>query len=171
MNKEQIENPQTWESVIKLVNVKKPQNARELILENYGDQVTVAFVGEPFAFESVWEELDGWVEFDEQHPLHKGVEPALRIRINVIVVNLNGMIINNRVAYWEMDSEFFRELCKLRNKYGLEDWLYTIEKLDEDLIEPQYSLLMYLAISKEQKQQFENLPRINLELLTEEVKY
>jgi len=95
-------------------------------LANNGDKVTGVFCGEPFAREVVWLG-DHYEPYDATNPAHRaeGKRPSLRVAINFFVVSDGAM----RVI--EGGSAWFRDILKLRSKYGLGTWIFEIERHGE----------------------------------------
>ena len=152
---------QNWETVIELVKQRNTLPQDVLLLRDAGDTAVVAFTGEPFAFEAVWEESNGWVPFDRQKDLHKNTEPALRILINVVVKTSNP-IVEFTPRYWEMDVDTFKRLLALRKNYGLDDWLFRIVRFDDTDAAPCYGIRVDEQIYAELKAFLASLPRICL---------
>jgi hypothetical protein len=163
MNKYTESSPsQTWETIAKQIEQRHEPSSDVLVLKKQGDGVTVAFVDEPFAFEAVWEESNGWVPFNEPYVLHQNSQPALRILINVAVISKPNRKTKPTPMYWEMGTDTFKKLVRLREKYGLDDWLYSIERLDDDDAEPGYEILPDGKMDSEMKNHIAVLPRICL---------
>jgi hypothetical protein len=152
---------QTWQSCQELVNARAV-HPDSLVLQRQGDTAVVVFAGEPFAFEAVWEEANGWVPWNPHHDLHRTIEPCLRILINCVVISENNGVVHNRAAYWEMGVATFKTLCRLRDRRGLDDWLYCIERLDADDAEPGYSIEMDRKLDPELRSKLACVPRICL---------
>jgi hypothetical protein len=92
-------------------------------LANHGDSVTGAFVGEPYAREVHWggeryEECTG----DGCSFCGEGKKPSLRVGMNFFVSSENDMKII------EFGVLMFKDLLKVRDKYGLQKWFFEIER-------------------------------------------
>jgi len=92
-------------------------------LANHGDSVTGAFVGEPYAREVHWggeryEECTG----DGCSFCGEGKKPSLRVGMNFFVSSENDMKII------EFGVLMFKDLLKVRDKYGLHKWFFEIER-------------------------------------------
>ena len=115
-----------WDDVMKQVTDAKDRSlgdepGDELIIES-GDKVKVVFLGEPWAYDAVWhDEMCRWVPA-RLSPVP--VEPALRVRVNSYDVS------EGKLKWWEMDTHTFRDLYRVRNKYGIDKWIFEIEALD-----------------------------------------
>ena len=155
---------QTWSSINKLIEERKPRKDLSLLLECMGDKAVVYFRGDPDSFEAVWDESNGWLRYDPSNALHKGIRPSLHIRLNVLVFD-NEFVLSNRIAFWEMGVHTFKRLLKLRDDYGLDRWIYEIERLDNDDAEPHYAILPHRKIDDDQKVSFACLPYLALPTL------
>jgi hypothetical protein len=82
--------------------------------------------------------------------------------INCVVISENNGVVHNRAAYWEMGVATFKTLCRLRDRRGLDDWLYCIERLDADDAEPGYSIEMDRKLDPELRSKLACVPRICL---------
>ena len=110
-----------WQRIVERLDRMgaRPQDCLSLMA---GDRVVVAFCGDPWAYEAAWhDERQQWV------PIHRSpqpVEPALRIRINCYVPAIG------RMKWWEVDTCTFQVLRRMRDRYGLDKWLFEIEAVD-----------------------------------------
>jgi hypothetical protein len=95
-------------------------------LANNGDKVTGVFCGEPFAREVVWTG-ERYEAFDPKNPDHQidGKRPSLRVAINFFVIAESAMKVI------EGGSQWFKDVLKLRDKYGLGAWSFEIERRGE----------------------------------------
>lgn len=89
-------------------------------LQNHGDKIVGAFCGEPFAREVVWTG-EGYENFDEANPSHKGKRPSLRVSLNFFVPGEGMKII-------ELGTRAFESVLKCRDKYTLDACLFEIER-------------------------------------------
>jgi len=93
-------------------------------LANDGDKVVGIFLGEPYPREVVWTG-ERYVDADAPEAkatLDEGRKPSLRVAINLYVPA------EKAVKIWEMGTVVFKDLLKLREKYGLEKWSFEIER-------------------------------------------
>jgi hypothetical protein len=93
-------------------------------LANDGDKVVGVFVGEPLAREVVW---TGEKYLDVKSPeaekyLKKGRSSSLRVAMNIYV------LAESVVKVYEMGATVFKDVFKLRDKYGLDTWAFEIER-------------------------------------------
>ncbi|HWN71916.1 MAG TPA: hypothetical protein VNM90_29960, partial [Haliangium sp.] len=93
-------------------------------LANDGDKVVGVFVGEPLAREVVWtgEKYLDVKSPDAEKYLKKGRSSSLRVAMNIYV------LAENAVKVYEMGATVFKDVFKLRDKYGLDTWAFEIER-------------------------------------------
>ena len=93
-------------------------------LTNDGDKVVGIFVGEPLSREVVW---TGEKYLDVKNPeaekyLKKGRYSSLRVAMNLYIPA------EKAVKVYEMGAVVFKDVFKLREKYGLDTWAFEIER-------------------------------------------
>jgi hypothetical protein len=93
-------------------------------LANDGDKVVGVFVGEPFSREVVW---TGEKYLDVKNPeaakyLKKGRTASVRVAMNFYIMA------EQVVRIYEMGAGVFKDVYKLRDKYGLDTWAFEIER-------------------------------------------
>jgi hypothetical protein len=93
-------------------------------LANDGDKVVGVFVGEPLSREVVW---TGEKYLDVKNPeaekyLKKGRSSSLRVAMNIYIPA------EKAVKVYEMGAVVFKDVYKLRDKYGLDTWAFEIER-------------------------------------------
>lgn len=93
-------------------------------LANDGDKVVGALCGEPHTREVVWTG-SAYEPFDAANPEHADKRAALRVTINIFVPA------ENKVKVIEGGTAWFKDILKVREKYGLETWLFEIERHGE----------------------------------------
>ncbi|WP_428262470.1 hypothetical protein, partial [Haliangium sp.] len=102
----------------------KHSNSIFVRLANDGDKVVGVFCGDPLPREVVWtgeKYLDA--DTDEAKPfLKKGRHASLRVAINLYVPAEKAMKV------YEMGTTVFKDLLKVRGKYGLDKWAFEIER-------------------------------------------
>jgi len=110
-----------WARIVERLDKMGAKAADHLALIE-GDKVVVVFLGEPWAYEAAWhDERKQWV------PIHRSpapVDPALRIRINVYIPAMG------KLKWWEMDTDTFGRLFDIRERYGIDKWMFEIEAVD-----------------------------------------
>ncbi|MCG8419847.1 MAG: hypothetical protein MJE77_18080 [Proteobacteria bacterium] len=108
-----------------------------------GDKIVGVFLGDPHPKEVVW---TGEIYVDansaEGRALTKrGKKPTFRAAINIFVPD------EEAVKIFEMSAPTFRDMFKLRQKYGLAGWAFEIEKQTKS----KYTILPEKQLSDEQK--------------------
>lgn len=104
-----------------------------------GDKAVVAFLGEPFAREVAWNGTH-YEPFDpEKHP-----RGSLRTALNVYNVQLR------RVQIFDANLPTFRQILKVRGKYGLDGQLYEISRSGTGR-DTEYTVLLEGAADAAQK--------------------
>lgn len=88
-------------------------------LVNDGDKVVGAFCGEPFPREVIW---NGKYYEDFDPDVHVGKRPSLRIMLNFFVPAENKMKVFEGGVMW------FRDVLRVRDKYGLDEWLFEVQR-------------------------------------------
>lgn len=93
-------------------------------LASDGDKVVGVFLGEPFPREVVWtgERYVDATSPEAQPTIDEGRKPSLRVAINLYVPA------EKTLKVWEMGTVVFKDLLKLREKYGLDQWLFEVER-------------------------------------------
>jgi hypothetical protein len=92
-------------------------------LTNDGDKVTGVFCGDPQPREVIWLG-DKYEPYDANNPAHRatGKRPTLKVAINFFVPADNAMKVIEGGTQW------FKDVLKVRTKYGLDKWLFEIER-------------------------------------------
>lgn len=95
-------------------------------LANNGDKVVGAFCGEPHAREVHWTG-EGYAECTGDGCTYcvGGKKPSLRVMLNFFVPAEGVMKV------YETGTRVFRDILKLRDKYGLGAWMFEIERHGE----------------------------------------
>lgn len=109
-----------WNRAQSLADKHASQGGIFVRLENDGDKIVGAFCGDPHPREVIWTG-EGYEPYDEDNPDHKGKRPALKVAINFFVPG-DGMKI------YEGGTRWFQDLLKVREKYGLDNWTFEIER-------------------------------------------
>lgn len=86
-----------------------------------GDKIIGAFCGEPYAREVIWTG-ERYEQFDENNSAHQGKRPSLRVMLNFYVPAEGAMKVIEGGTVW------FKDVLKVRDKYGLDKWLFEIER-------------------------------------------
>ncbi|HEU4409115.1 MAG TPA: hypothetical protein VFS43_27910 [Polyangiaceae bacterium] len=116
----------TWDGAIHLADKHNTAGSVFVRLQGDGDKVVGAFCGEPYAREVVWTG-ERYEDFDGNNPDHlgEGKRTSLRVAVNFFVPAENAMKVIEGGAGW------FRDVVKVRAKYGLDAWLFEIERHGE----------------------------------------
>jgi len=95
-------------------------------LPNDGDTVVGAFCGEPYPREVHWTG-ENYADCEDNDCPHckPGKQPTLRVMINFFVPSQDAMMIIEGGTVW------FNDVLKVRRKYGLDNWLFEIERHGE----------------------------------------
>ncbi len=114
-------------------------------LQNNGDKIVGAFVGEPYARDVVWTG-ERYETLDAANPAHGGKRGSFRVSLNFWDSAERKMKIIEGGLAW------FKDVLKVRDKYGLDDWTFEIER-HGDSGDPKttYTILPDTRISDEDK--------------------
>jgi hypothetical protein len=114
----------SWEQAEELAEKHASQGGIFVRLANDGDKVVGAFCGEPFAREVVWTG-ERYETYDAADPAHADKRPSLRVMLNFWVPAESAMKVIEGGTIW------FKDVLKIRDKYGLDKWLFEIERHGE----------------------------------------
>jgi len=116
----------TWDDAKHLAEKHANAGGVFVRLATHGDKVTGVFCGEPYAREVVWTG-ERYEAYDAKNPDHQGEgkRPSLRVAINFYVPAENAMKIIEGGTQW------FKDVLKVRDKYGLDKWSFDIERHGE----------------------------------------
>jgi hypothetical protein len=112
----------SWDKARTLADKHASQGGIFVRLANDGDKVVGAFCGEPFAREVVWTG-DRYETYDAA--VHTDKRPSLRVSLNFYVPAENAMKVIEGGTVW------FKDVLKIRDKYGVDKWLFEIERHGE----------------------------------------
>ena len=112
-----------WETAKGLAEKHASAGGIFVRLASNGDKVTGVFCGEPHAREVVWTG-ERYETFDAKNPAHQadGKRPSLRVAINFFVLAEGAMKVIEGGTQW------FKDVLKVRDKYGLDKWSFGIER-------------------------------------------
>jgi hypothetical protein len=115
-----------WETAKGLAEKHASAGGIFVRLASNGDKVTGVFCGEPHAREVVWTG-ERYETFDAKNPAHQadGKRPSLRVAINFFVLAESAMKVIEGGTQW------FKDVLKVRDKYGLDKWSFEIERHGE----------------------------------------
>ncbi len=144
-----------WQQTEEMAKKHDQGGSLWLKLAGDGDKTVVVFLGEPHPREVCF--VDGkYVEFDEKAKA-AGLKPSLRVALNVAVYD------SKEVKVLEQGVMFFKDLVRVREKYGLEKWAFEIQRHGAAK-DPKttYSILPEHQLSAEQQKAFQALPQHDL---------
>jgi hypothetical protein len=128
-------------------------------LANDGDSIIGAFCGEPYPREVVWTG-DRYETYDPD--LHHDKKPSLRVTLNFYVPAEHDMKVIEGGTVW------FKDILKLRDKYGIEQWLFEIQRHGEaGNPKTKYTILPEEKLDAEQLDEIDGLGLHDLESLVE----
>lgn len=110
-----------WEMATTMADKHANSGGIFVRLANNGDKIVGAFVGEPYAREVIWTG-ERYEQFDENNSAHQGKRPSLRVMLNFYVPAEGAMKVIEGGTVW------FKDVLKVRDKYGLDKWLFEIER-------------------------------------------
>ena len=112
----------SWDHAARLADKHTNQGGIFVRLAAKGDKVVGVFCGEPFAREVVWTG-ERYETFDPG--VHTDKRPSLRVMINFFVPAEGEMKVIEGGTVW------FKDVLKVRDKYGLDKWAFEIERHGE----------------------------------------
>jgi len=115
-------NTNAWDLATRLTDKHANQNGIFIRLAANGDKVVGAFCGDPFAREVVWTG-ERYETYDPA--VHTDKRPSLRVMLNFFVPDEGEMKVIEGGTVW------FKDVLKVRDKYGLDKWLFEIERHGE----------------------------------------
>lgn len=128
-------------------------------LANDGDSIVGAFCGEPFPREVVWTD-ERYETYDPD--VHHDKKPSLRVMLNFYVPAENDMKVIEGGTVW------FKDLLKVRDKYGLDRWLFEIQRHGEaGNPKTKYTILPEEKLSAEQTDEIVGLELHDLAMLVD----
>lgn len=136
-----------WDQVADAVERHEQGAGKWLKLPNDGDRAIVAFLGDPHVSEVVF---DGgrYVTATDEHRA-RGLKASPRVSINVVDVATGD------VKVLEQGAGFFKDLARVREKYGLDSWAFEIARIGAAK-DPRttYSILPEAQLTPEQRDRF-----------------
>ena len=111
-----------WDAASRLADKHANQGGIFVRLTSNGDKIVGAFCGEPFAREVVWTG-ERYETYDSS--VHTDKRPSLRVMLNFFVPAEGDMKVIEGGTNW------FKDVLKVRDKYGLDKWLFEIERHGE----------------------------------------
>lgn len=147
-----------WQQTEEMAKKHDASGSNWLKLQNDGDKAVVVFLGEPYPREVCF--VDGkYVAFDDKLKA-QGLKPSLRVALNVALYE------TKEVKILEQGVTFFKDLVRVRDKYGLERWAFEIQRHGAAK-DPKtsYSILPEHQLSAEQQKEYQALKLQDLEQL------
>lgn len=150
-----------WQRTEEMAKKHDQGGSTWLKLTGDGDKAVVVFLGEPYPREVCF--VDGkYAPFDEKLKA-QGLKPSLRVALNVVVFD------TREVKVLEQGVVFFKDLVRVREKYGLDKWAFEVQRHGAAK-DPKttYSILPERQLSPEEQRAFQALPKLDLEQLYSE---
>jgi len=147
-----------WQRTEEMAKKHDQGSSTWLKLGNDGDKAVIVFLGEPHAREVCF--VDGkYQQFDDKLKA-QGLKPSLRVALNVAVYDTKEMKV------LEQGVTFFKDLVRVREKYGLEKWAFEIQRHGAAQ-DPKttYSIIPEHQLTPEQLKEFQALKLQDLEKL------
>lgn len=144
-----------WQQTEEMAKKHDQGGSLWLKLAGDGDKAVVVFLGEPHPREVAF--VDGkYVEVDDKMKA-AGTKASLRVALNVALYD------SKEVKVLEQGVMFFKDLVRVREKYGLEKWAFEIQRHGAAK-DPKttYSILPEHQLSVEQQKAFQALPQHDL---------
>jgi len=146
--------------------MEKSTDERFLKLENDGDRKSVYFAGEPHVRYVFWDgqQYQDWTE-------SCGQKKNMRASMNVIVCEVEDKkltIVGVKVL--EQGKRFFQNVSKRDKKYGIQDWIFEIERSgDKGDTDTSYDIDAEYELSDKERKQLEAVELIDLEAFYSEL--
>ena len=147
-----------WQQTAELAKKHDQDSSTWLKLGNDGDTAVVVFLGDPYPREVSF--VDGkYMPFDDKLKA-QGLKASLRVALNVAVYE------TKEVKILEQGVTFFKDLVRVREKYGLDKWAFEVQRHGAAK-DPKttYSILPEHQLTPEQQKEFQALPLHDLEKL------
>jgi len=144
-----------WQRTEEMAKAHEQTGSVWLKLAGDGDKAVIVFLGEPYPREVCFVE-GKYVEFDEKLKA-QGLKPSLRVALNVALFD------SKEVKVLEQGVIFFKDLVRVRDKYGLEKWAFEIQRHGAAK-DPKtsYSILPEHQLSAEERKVFAALTELDL---------
>src|SRR5512138_846999 len=114
----------SWDKARTLADKHASQGGIFVRLAGDGDKIVGVFCGEPFAREVVWTG-ERYETYDAANKAHADKRPSLRVMLNFYVPAESAMKVIEGGTVW------FKDVLKIRVKYGVDKWLFKIESNGE----------------------------------------
>ncbi len=145
-----------WQATQEMAKQHEQEASAWLKLQNDGDKAVIVFLGDPFPREVCF--VDGKYMPVDDSLKAQGHKPTLRVAINVALYD------TKEVKVFEQGLTFFKDLVRVRDKYGLTKWAFEVSRhgAARDL-KTSYSILPEHQLSAEQQKAFQELKLHDLE--------
>ena len=150
--------PSMWQQTDDMAKKHDQSGSVWLKLQNDGDKAVIVFLGEPYPREVAF--VDGeYVEFDEKMKA-AGAKASLRVALNVALYD------SKEVRVLEQGVMFFKDLVRVRNKYGLDKWAFEVQRHGA-ATDPKttYSIMREHQLTPEQQRAYKALAQHDLRRL------
>ena len=147
-----------WQQTEEMAKKHDQGGSLWLKLGNDGDKAVVVFLGEPFPREVCF--VDGkYMPLDDKLKA-QGIKASLRVALNIALFD------TKEVKVLEQGVMFFKDLVRVREKYGLEKWAFEIQRHGAAK-DPKttYSILPEHQLTPEQLKEFQGLKLNDLDKL------
>lgn len=151
-----MEEKDDWQLAEDMAKKHEESSSLWLKLANDGDKAVVVFLGGPYSREMCFVE-GKYVLYDEAQKA-AGNRSSLRVAINVALFD------TKEVKVFEQGVTVFKDLVRIRQKYGLDKWAFEIERHGAAK-DPKttYSILPDQQLTAAQISEFQALARHELE--------
>ncbi len=139
-----------WQKTEELAKQHDQQGGAWLRLQNDGDTAVVVFLGEPYPRQVCF--VDGKYHVATEELKAAGHKASLRVALNVLLLE------TKEVKVLEQGVVFFKDLVRVRDKYGLSDWAFEVTRNGAPK-DPKtnYSILPERQLSAEEKRLIQGL--------------
>lgn len=139
----------SWEHAAGMADKHANSGGMFVRLTGDGDSIVGAFCGEPFPREVVWTG-ERYETYDPD--VHHDKKPSLRVMLNFFVPAEHDMKVIEGGTVW------FKDLLKVRDKYGLDRWLFEIQRHGESgNPKTKYTILPEEKLSAEQQDEIADM--------------
>lgn len=139
----------SWDHAASMADKHANSGGLFVRLNGDGDSIVGAFCGEPFPREVVWTG-ERYETYDPD--VHTDKKPSLRVMLNFYAPAEHEMKVIEGGTVW------FKDLLKVRDKYGLERWLFEIQRHgDAGNPKTKYTILPEEKLSAEQLEEIAGL--------------
>ncbi len=109
-----------WQKTEELAKQHDQQGGSWIRLQNDGDSAVVVFLGEPYPRQVCF--VDGKYHVATDELKAAGHKASLRVALNVLLLE------TKEVKVLEQGVVFFKDLVRVRDKYGLSEWAFEVTR-------------------------------------------